>query len=342
MLTFTWTVNGTDTDVLTAKFSDPTGAYGMRRVDTHEIVLADGTDWDHSGTGVYSFDETELDLEEGIEYEYWEEVLYDNEYTRQRKTFTIPEESETLGQKLIRFVAIQDGEYLDLETSPKLAAPTSNGGLFRLDDGSVVVANNTPYIADGTLYSYAFTPPALDLKYRYYVKVVKDSITYYVARTTQFQNDANLLIGRYTDSTRIEKMFGSDNVHKWSAVDDGDSCIDYAMRQFEHIVAAEQQIDDMLKGYYITEPFVISEDTPTIPRVIIDQATALAGCLMYEMKGTIDLNSITGDPQHKYSMHRRRVADVCRRIKYGTLKLDVSTTPSIPVAGYKLSGRYLS
>lgn len=51
----TWRVEGVLTDVTSAKLSDPTGTYGIRRNDTLAVVVVDGTNMVHGDTGVYQY-----------------------------------------------------------------------------------------------------------------------------------------------------------------------------------------------------------------------------------------------------------------------------------------------
>lgn len=51
----TWSVEGVLTNVTTAKLSDPTGTFGIRRNDTLAVVVADGTNMTHSATGIYEY-----------------------------------------------------------------------------------------------------------------------------------------------------------------------------------------------------------------------------------------------------------------------------------------------
>lgn len=50
---------GVLTDATTAKLSDATGTYGVKRNDTSAVVVADGTDMTRAGTGVYSYSLTD-------------------------------------------------------------------------------------------------------------------------------------------------------------------------------------------------------------------------------------------------------------------------------------------
>ena len=51
----TWKVEGVLTNVTTAKLSDPTGTYGVKRNDNSAVIVADGTSMTSSATGVYEY-----------------------------------------------------------------------------------------------------------------------------------------------------------------------------------------------------------------------------------------------------------------------------------------------
>jgi hypothetical protein len=66
-------VEGVLTDVTTAKMSDPTGTYGIRRNDTLAVVVADGTNMTHSATGVYEYSFEDI---QDIAYTAYVEFVY--------------------------------------------------------------------------------------------------------------------------------------------------------------------------------------------------------------------------------------------------------------------------
>lgn len=72
----TFKVGSTLTDVTTAKLSDPTGAFGIRRDDTLAVVVADGTNMTHDSTGVYSYTFTAVD---GVAYTAYIEFVYNGD-----------------------------------------------------------------------------------------------------------------------------------------------------------------------------------------------------------------------------------------------------------------------
>ena len=62
------------TNVTTAKLSDPTGTYGVKRNDTDAVVVADGTSMTAASTGVYEYSFTDI---VGIAYTAYVEIVYD-------------------------------------------------------------------------------------------------------------------------------------------------------------------------------------------------------------------------------------------------------------------------
>lgn len=71
----TWEVEGVLTDVTTAKLSDPTGTYGIKRTVAGDVEVADGTAMTHSGTGIYTYEFDEPVAT--IAYTAYVEFVYD-------------------------------------------------------------------------------------------------------------------------------------------------------------------------------------------------------------------------------------------------------------------------
>lgn len=69
----TWSVEGVLTDVTSAKLSDPTGTYGVKRNDTGVAVVADGTAMTKSATGTYEYSFTDA---VGVAYTAFVEFVY--------------------------------------------------------------------------------------------------------------------------------------------------------------------------------------------------------------------------------------------------------------------------
>ncbi len=68
-----WKVAGVLTNVTTAKLSDPTGTYGVKRNDTDAVIVADGTTMTNSSTGNYQYPFTDA---VGIAYTAYVEFVY--------------------------------------------------------------------------------------------------------------------------------------------------------------------------------------------------------------------------------------------------------------------------
>lgn len=69
----TFKVGGVLTNATSAKLSDPTATFGVRRNDTLAVVVADNTSMTHTGTGLYEYTFTALD---GIAYTAYIEFVY--------------------------------------------------------------------------------------------------------------------------------------------------------------------------------------------------------------------------------------------------------------------------
>lgn len=97
MATITFTSKSTDTglprDVTSAVLSDPTGTYGVRRVDTGAVVVADGTAMTRTSTGTYTHTFTTVG---GVEYQYYVEWAYAGETHHVERVFTAAGDTESL------------------------------------------------------------------------------------------------------------------------------------------------------------------------------------------------------------------------------------------------------
>jgi hypothetical protein len=74
LISKTWKVEDVLTNVTTAKLSDPTGTYGVKRNDNDAVVVADGTDMTNTSTGVYEYSFTDT---VDIAYTAYVEFVYD-------------------------------------------------------------------------------------------------------------------------------------------------------------------------------------------------------------------------------------------------------------------------
>ena len=66
-------IDGVATDATTAKLSDPTGTFGIKRNDTDAVVVADGTNMTKTATGTYEYTFDEVI---GVTYTAYVEFVY--------------------------------------------------------------------------------------------------------------------------------------------------------------------------------------------------------------------------------------------------------------------------
>lgn len=322
---FTFAVDDVPTDLLAApRLSSPNSSYGLRRSDNAQIVVADNTVFTRTGVGTYRFDLGALDLGADVIYDYWIKYVYNGELFNLQRF--IVGTGVAVEERVLRFVAIQAGVPIELLTVPRLSSPTETYGVVRTDTKVRVVADGTPYTPEGgsgQLYRASFGEPVAGLTYRYYVEVTVGGVTYHIPSITRVVNSAILVLGRYTDSYKIQQMFSADSVHKWMTnnSDEGDEPTDYATRVHDFIYDAEGQIDEFVGR-------VFSEPPP--PRAAVWAATALAGVLMYEGSGIIDMNAVTGEPEHRYAAHRRRAENLMKRLRGGDLSENAGSSYSAP------------
>ena len=71
----TWEVDDVLTNATSAKMSDPTGTYGVKRNDTDAVITADGTDMTSVSTGIYQHSFTDV---VDVSYTAYVEIVYDS------------------------------------------------------------------------------------------------------------------------------------------------------------------------------------------------------------------------------------------------------------------------
>lgn len=313
-----------------AKLSDPTGTFGIKRLDTNAIVVADGEDLDFVNGDSYQF---EFDGEDGVNYEAWFELVFDNE--TYWSNVVIDGGGGVVASKTLRFCAVLLGELVEFDPFPKLASPSAGYGVKRLADSVTVVESGALLAPElgGVLFARTFEDDPEGSKYRFYVEAIVNSVTYSIPSTTAEVSSAMLAIGRYTDSTKVAKRFGVDNMHLWMSapIGDLDEPVDYAMRVYDFIKQAEDELDDLLNGAFIAGAF-----EGTIPPLVIRLATDMAGYKMYEARGVDDMNPDTGFPMHRLSKVKKDFDMMVRRVRLGLVSPagSASLTPIvIPSSG---------
>lgn len=327
MATFTFTVDGVPTAADYVRFSNPTGTYGLRRTDTFAVIIANDTAWDVDGVGEYSYDFSGLLTD--VIYDYWVEYAHaaSGLATQRVQRFVLGGSETELNATTIRFCAIDvDGNLIEFNEAPVLENPSNNAGAVRTDSNEVVASPGTEFNVEGdSLYVVNFEQPSANLTYRYYVKAVLNDTagtTYYLPRVTSYITSAALVLGRYTDSTIIEKRFGPENVHKWLGVDDGDQAVDYARRYWAELSSVEEEIDDWLRN---TLPVPLS----TVPAAIQEVATLLTACRLYDGRGIVDVG-VDGEPQHRMSPYKKQAYQTLMDIKSGKRRLVIDETIRYP------------
>ena len=75
LISKTWKVDDVLTNVTTAKLSDPTGTYGVKRNDTDAVVVSDGTAMTNPSTGVYEYSFTDI---AGVAMTAYVEIVYNS------------------------------------------------------------------------------------------------------------------------------------------------------------------------------------------------------------------------------------------------------------------------
>lgn len=329
LITFPWVDNGVPVDADSVTLCDDAGSppgnsatYGVRRTDNNAIIVAVNTAMTRVALGEYSF--WFDDPADSLTYEYFIKVVYGGTTYFIHRTQAGPSALSS-DDITIQLVVIKNGVLASLDEVPTLKNPAGTYGVSRIDTGEVVVPADTGLDSniDG-YYFAAFTPSEKGLKFSYYIYALLDGKTYYLPRTTNYITSAAIVVGRYTDLYNIETQFGVDNVHKWLGINENDQAVDYAMRAYEFIKRVESEIDDNLRNGSSTVPF-----TAPIPDFITQLATTLAAVRMYESRGVMDLDPVTGKPMHRLQFHANWVTQQLKRMRVDDVQLPTTDTDGI-------------
>jgi hypothetical protein len=144
-LTFQCKVGGVLTNVTSAKLSDPTGTYGVKRDDTDAVVVVDDTAMTNSSTGVYQYSFTAP--ASGLDYTYYVEWVYDGE-TYHNQFTQITSVSEIEKTDILAFVnnALQEslsGTDLDVEIQTVLNDLSNMNLLIASDETQSLASSDT-------------------------------------------------------------------------------------------------------------------------------------------------------------------------------------------------------
>ena len=216
-----------------------------------------------------------------------------------------------------------------------LADVTDTFGVKRLDTEVVVVAAGAAMtrISEG-VYQYTFVPPEPLLRYEYAVKSTIDTVDTFM--TGIIDAAYAYTQGRYATVLGLIKRFGRENILKWAdiAADQEDS-ISPAITQA--ITLADDLIDGVLELTLYDVPF-----TAPAPAIICQIADILAGCNLYDAKGSIDFDPETGRAQNRLASQRRWAETTLDRIRKGWISLiGVTRTSAVGICSIEESDRTL-
>lgn len=222
--------------------------------------------------------------------------------------------------KTINFNIVIDDVYVDADSTPVLEDADDVYGVKREDNDDVVVAAGTAMTRIGAgIYRYIFDEPAPGLVYNYSVKWILDGVTNYFNGIVSSDLADNIVNGRYAFFDIMNSRFGAENIQSWASIS-GDS--DDSQQKGEAInaaiVQADEYVDLVLRGGCYKLPFA------TVPQILKNVGSALAGVFLYEAKGVTDFNPESGGPQHRLQWQKKWAERTLDMIRVGTMKLDVA------------------
>ncbi len=118
----------------------------------------------------------------------------------------------------------------------------------------------------------------------------------------------------YTTLANIQRTFGARNVADWSDLDRDGNTTTMAARQTRAIEMADEEIDSTLANGPYT-PLPTTELDASVPALIEEISTTLAGVWLYEGNGVSDIDPNTKQPIHRYTaklLWARRLLDEIR------------------------------
>ena len=120
----------------------------------------------------------------------------------------------------------------------------------------------------------------------------------------------------YTDRTKVDTIFGSDNVDKWSDLDNDADATKITNRINDMLTQASREFDsDMREGPYDVDDFTSTE--PLLEHYV----GIKAGLLLYELRGTEDTDA-EGGVEDRFSRHRNMYRSFVKALHTGIKRLD--------------------
>lgn len=182
---------------------------------------------------------------------------------------------------------------------------------------AVIVAAGTAMTKVSTgVYKYDVDYEGAVLPLAYVVKAMKDGdIVFFKGALDETSYD-----GRYTSLDRLRQKFGQEAIAEWSKLSGYETVAYTGSRIGEVIFDTEEMIDDFLRGGVYSVPF----EAP-IPRIIVDIATELCGCNLYEARGLEGFDPEVGVNNNKLSFMRKRALKRLALIKMGRVILSAES-----------------
>lgn len=114
----------------------------------------------------------------------------------------------------------------------------------------------------------------------------------------------------------IETIYGRSNVEQWADLDNDGIEAQIRDRIDATIAGVTDLIDVELRDLY-----ELPLSAP-LPSMVVRAAALLAGCRLYEARGSQDINEVTGQPLHRYAAQHREARDTIGRLRGDIIRLD--------------------
>lgn len=133
----------------------------------------------------------------------------------------------------------------------------------------------------------------------------------------------------YCTRSDVESIFGTENVAQWADLDNDQDATNIATRIADAILDADAYIDDQMRMSQYAIP--LANSSAQTPRSIKRLSAAKAGLLLYEARGSMDVNEVTGAPIHRYAARAKEIDRMLDLYKSDRAGLDaVRTGPHPP------------
>lgn len=131
----------------------------------------------------------------------------------------------------------------------------------------------------------------------------------------------------YSTRSDIEDVFGVDNVSTWADLDNDENATKITNRIARAIEVADEKVNAALRGGAIAVPVAASSVT------ITNIAAILAGVWLYDARGVVDYDPVTGKAQHRLQFQRDGAIEELKLIRAGDLDIGVAQVDRTPHVG---------